>query len=98
VAGEHSPGPWRWVTKGDWAGYLVAQGGEGDLVFGARREALYDLEEPDALLMEAAPELLELLRLIPVLDMNWTPAEAQAWDARRQALLARIDGEAPDAR
>ncbi|HKO84456.1 MAG TPA: hypothetical protein VJ140_07800 [Actinomycetota bacterium] len=40
-------------------------------------------------------ELLDLVRLIPVLDTNWTPAEAQAWEARRRALLARIDGKEP---
>ncbi len=42
---------------------------------------------------EERDEAVELIRVIPVLDTNWTPADAQAWEARRQALLARIDGK-----
>lgn len=99
-----SPGPWRRWRKG--ASLIVDANDDSVADVGDFRHQVF---EANARLIAAAPELLELLReAFSVMDMQLkretgdfhVPAEtARAlWDdvmRRGNALLARIDGEAP---
>lgn len=103
---SHTPGPWRWKLGGHTEDLPELVGAGGEMVLWLGNDASYyptagiEPDEADARLIAAAPDLLEALRRIEMLDRRvyaGTEVEGWNWDeaifAARDAIIKATEGE-----